>query len=61
MEQMTLWELGETTESIGSPVWEQLDPAVKMDVMTKLSRLMAKAVNPNYSEVQNEQEDNHDQ
>ena len=61
MKQMTLWELGQTTESVVNPIWEQLDPAVKMDVVIRLSRLMAKAVSPNYNELQNEQENNHDQ
>ena len=61
MEQMTLWELGQTTESVVNPIWEQLDPAVKMDTVTRLSRLMVKAVSPNHNKMQNEQENNHDQ
>ena len=61
MEQMTLWKLWETTESVVNPVWEQLDPVVKMDVVIRLSRLMAKAVSPNHNEGQNEQENHHDQ
>ena len=61
MKQMTLWELGQTTESVVNPIWEQLDPAVKMDVVIRLSRMMAKAVNPNHNELQNEQENNYDQ
>ena len=60
MEQMTLWRLGETTESVVNPIWEQLDSVVKMDVEIRLSLLMAKAVSPNHKEVQNEQEDNHE-
>ncbi len=61
MEQMTLWELLETTESALNPVWEQLDPVVKTDVTISLSRLMAKTVSQNRNEIQNEQESNHDQ
>ncbi len=59
MEQMTLWELGQATESLANPVWEQLDPAVRKDTVIRLSRLMARAVNIN--EMQNKQENNHDQ
>ena len=59
MEQMTLWNLEQTTESVPNPIWEQLDPAVKMDVITKLSRLMAKTVST--KGTQNKQETNHDQ
>ena len=61
MEQMTLWELLETTESTVNPIWEQLDPAVKTDVILNLSRLMAKTISRNRNEIQNEQENNHDQ
>ena len=61
MKQMTLWELGQTTESVANPIWDQLDPAVKMDVMISLSRMMAKDVSLNHNELQNEQENNHDQ
>jgi hypothetical protein len=60
MEQMTLWELQETTELVTNPIWQQLDPVVKMDMVTRLSRLMTKAVNPNRNEMQNKQENNHD-
>ena len=61
MEQMTLWELWKTTESVDNPIWEQLSPAVRMDAVTRLSRLMAQTVSPNHNEVQNEPESNHDQ
>ena len=61
MEQMTLWEQLETTKSAVNPTWEQLDPVAKMDVLTKLSRLMTKAVNPNHNIIQNEQENNNEQ
>jgi len=59
MEQMTLWNIGQTTKSVPNPIWEQLDPAVKMDVITKFSRLMAKTVST--KETQNKRENNHDQ
>jgi len=61
MEQMTLWKLWETTEPDVNSIWEQLDPVVKMDVVIRLSRMIAKAVKPNHNELQNEQENHHDQ
>lgn len=60
MEQMTLWRLTETDESVVNPIWEQLDPAIKMDVKKRLSVLMAKTVNTNQKEIQHEQEKNHE-
>ena len=59
MEQMTLWELGQTAESLANPIWEQLAPAVRKDTVVRLSRLMAKAVSIN--QMHNKQESNHDQ
>ena len=46
MEQGTLWELDPRTDSDAPPIWGQLDPAIKTDVMEKLSMLMLKAVRP---------------
>jgi hypothetical protein len=61
MEQMTLWEEWEPTKSVVNPIWEQLDPVVKMDAVVRLSRLMAKAVSSNHNKVQSKQEHNHEQ
>jgi hypothetical protein len=46
MEQGTLWELDENTDSAAHPSWEQFNPGVKAEVTGKLSGLMAKVVYP---------------
>jgi len=61
MEQLTLWGPEQTANWVVHPVWEQLDPPVKKDAVTKLSLVMVKAVNPNRKDTQNIQENNHDQ
>ena len=61
MKQLTLWEPEQTANLAVNPVWKQLDPGVKKDVVIKLSLVMVKAVNPNHNDVENTQEDNHGQ
>ncbi len=60
MEQMTLWELDQTTGSLANPIWEQLDPVAKMDAAIKLSLLMVKVVNPIQNQGSSEKEGDHE-
>ena len=60
MKQMTLWELGKTTDSVVNPIWEQLDKVAKSDTVTRLSLLMTKVVSPDHNAAPKEQETPHD-
>jgi hypothetical protein len=60
MEQGTLWELDERLESAAHPAWGQFDPAVKAEVMGKLSMLMAQAIRPHPDSRPNEKENTHE-
>lgn len=60
MDQLTLWEPEQTANLAVNPIWKQLDPRAQKDAVIRLSLVMVKAVNPDYSDVENAQEDNHD-
>jgi len=60
MEQGTLWELDENTDSAAHPSWEQFNPGVKAEVTGKLSGLMAKAVRPHPDPRPGEKENDHE-
>ncbi len=61
MEQMTLWKLGKTTDSVANPIWEQLDKVAKMDTVTRLSLVMTKAVSLDRNAAPKKQETPHDE
>ena len=56
MEQGTLWELDKKADWLANPTWGQLDPAVKAEVLGKLSVLMVKAVRHDHGPVPSEKE-----
>ena len=60
MEQGTLWELDPRVDSDVTPIWRQLDAPLKMEVRTKLSVLMAKAVRPHPDPRPSEKENAHE-
>jgi hypothetical protein len=60
MKQMTLWELGKTTDSVVNPIWEQLDKVAKRDTVTRLSLLMTKAASSDHNPAPKEREIPHD-
>ncbi len=60
MEQGTLWELDERSVSAAQPAWRQFDPAVKAEVLEKLSVLMAKALRPHPDPRLGEKENAHE-
>jgi hypothetical protein len=60
MEQGTLWELDLRTNSSVTLIWVELDPAVKADVMEKLSGLMVKAVHLHPNSPPSERDRDHE-
>lgn len=60
MKQRTLWELDETTDALANAIWAQLDPAVKAQVLERLSVLMVKAVRPQHAPLPTEKESDHE-
>jgi hypothetical protein len=60
MEQGTLWELDEKTDSAAHPTWDLFDPDAKAEVTAKLSGLMAKAVRLYPDPQSSEQENDHE-
>jgi len=60
MEQGTLWELDEKADWVANPTWGQLEPAIKMEVLGKLSVLMVKAVRPPQDPTPSEKENDHE-
>lgn len=60
MKQGTLWEWDEKIASAAHPAWGQFDPVVKVEVLGKLSVLMAKAVRPHPDPQPGEKENAHE-
>lgn len=60
MEQGTLWELDLRTDSSVTLIWVKLDPAVKADVLEKLSVLMVKAVHLHPDSHPSEKDSDHE-
>ena len=60
MEQMTLWELEKTANSVVNPIWQRLDKVAKMETVTRLSLVMTKAVSPDHNRTPKKQETPHD-
>jgi len=60
MEQRTLWELDEKTDSAAHPAWRQFDLVIKAEIMGKLSVLMAKAVRPHPDPQLGQKENDHE-
>jgi len=61
MEQGTLWELDPRVDSDVTPIWRQLDAPLRMEVRTKLSVLMAKAIRPLQDPRPSEEENAYEQ
>lgn len=60
MDQGTLWELDQRTDSEVFAIWGQLDPVAKTDVTGKLSTLMVKAVHPHPDALPSEKESDYE-
>lgn len=60
MEQGTLWDLDPRIDSGVAPIWGRLDAALRTEVKTKLSLLMARAIRPLQDPQPSEKENDHE-